>query len=57
MIGVIDASNEASLRLHHRLGFSPCGSIREAGRKFDRWLDLQLVQRLLEPASTGGAAM
>jgi L-amino acid N-acyltransferase YncA len=56
MIGVIDSGNEASLRLHRSMGFEACGSIREAGRKFDRWLDLQLVQLLLAPARIGGAA-
>lgn len=54
MIGVIDAGNEVSLRLHRAQGFVSCGSIREAGRKFGRWLDLQLVQLLLAPERIGG---
>ncbi|MCA1964004.1 MAG: N-acetyltransferase family protein [Prosthecobacter sp.] len=48
MIGVIDAENTASIALHERLGFQHCGSIRHAGYKFGRWLDLVLYQRLLE---------
>ncbi len=50
MIGGIDATNEASLRLHAALGFVPVGTLREVGRKFDRWLDLVLVQKWLRPA-------
>ena len=45
MIGAIDASNEASLRFHERLGFAPVGHLREVGRKFGRWLDLVFMQK------------
>jgi len=48
MIGGIDGANMASIRLHQSLGFSKCGEIREAGFKFDRWLDLHFYQRFLE---------
>lgn len=47
MIGGIAADNLASLRMHEQLGFVECGVIRQAGYKFDRWLDLVLVQYLL----------
>jgi phosphinothricin acetyltransferase len=46
MIGGIDADNTASIRLHERFGFEPTGHLREVGRKFDRWLDLVLMQRI-----------
>lgn len=47
MIGVIDAGNQISIALHEKLGFAPCGAIREAGFKFRRWLDLALYQKML----------
>jgi L-amino acid N-acyltransferase len=48
MIGGIDASNAASLRLHARLGFEQVAHFRQVGRKFDRWLDLVFVQRFVD---------
>jgi len=47
MIGGIDAANAASIALHRSLGFTPCASIRQAGFKFGRWLDLEFYQLLL----------
>jgi L-amino acid N-acyltransferase len=47
MVGGIDGSNSESLRFHARLGFEQVAYFREVGRKFDRWLDLVFVQRLL----------
>ena len=43
----IDATNDASIRLHERFGFESAGRLSEVGRKFDRWLDLVFVQRRL----------
>jgi len=37
----------ASIALHRSLGFEIVGELREAGRKFDRWVDVTLMQRLL----------
>jgi L-amino acid N-acyltransferase YncA len=48
MVGGIDAANEASLRLHERLGFQRVAHFREVGRKFGRWLDLVFVQRFID---------
>lgn len=47
IIAAIDAANETSLRLHRRFGFVECGRFREVGHKFDRWLDVVYLQRLL----------
>jgi len=47
LVGVIDATNEASRGLHRRLGFTHCGTVREAGFKFGRWLDVEYWQLLL----------
>ncbi len=43
----INASGEASLALHRRCGFELVGVEREVGRKFSRWHDVVLMQRLL----------
>jgi phosphinothricin acetyltransferase len=47
MIGGIDAENNASVRLHQRLGFEYTGRLKEVGFKFGRWLDLLFVQKIL----------
>ncbi len=43
----IDATNEASLRLHAAFGFERVAHFREVGFKFGRWLDVIYMQRLL----------
>ncbi len=48
MVGAIDATNQASISLHEKLGFRLSGTIREAGFKFGRWLDLALYQLVLD---------
>ena len=47
LIAGIDASNVASIALHSSLGFRCCGTVREAGYKFGRWLDLEFWQLIL----------
>lgn len=47
MVAGIDAANAGSIRMHERLGFERAGLLRQVGRKFDRWLDLVLMQRLI----------
>jgi phosphinothricin acetyltransferase len=39
--------HEASIGLHASLGFAIVGTEREVGRKFGRWLDVVVMQRLL----------
>jgi len=48
MVGVIDATNAASIALHRQRGFTHCGTVREAGFKFGRWLDVEFWQLLLQ---------
>jgi phosphinothricin acetyltransferase len=48
LIGGIDAANQASIALHLKLGFQCCGTIRHAGFKFGRWIDLQFYQLILD---------
>lgn len=43
MVAGIDADNAGSIELHRRLGFVEAGVLREAGYKFDRWLDLAFM--------------
>jgi phosphinothricin acetyltransferase len=43
----IEASSTASRSLHARCGFELVGIERQVGRKFNRWLDVAVMQRLL----------
>ncbi len=43
----IEASGTASRALHARCGFELVGIEREVGRKFNRWLDVAIMQALL----------
>ena len=47
MVAAVDGENEGSVTFHERLGFAVVGRMPEVGRKFDRWLDLVLLQRIL----------
>ena len=49
VIAGVEATNTASLHLHERLGFTQVAYLPEVGRKFDRWLDLVLLHRTLQP--------
>jgi L-amino acid N-acyltransferase YncA len=46
-IARIVGNHEASIALHSRCGFTTIGTEREVGRKFGRWLDVVLMQRML----------
>jgi phosphinothricin acetyltransferase len=43
----IVGGHEASIKLHRNCGFELVGVEREVGRKFGRWLDVILMQKLL----------
>jgi L-amino acid N-acyltransferase len=43
----ITATSEASIALHRSCGFALVGIEREVGRKFNKWLDVALMQALL----------
>jgi L-amino acid N-acyltransferase len=47
MIAGVDADNHGSIAFHERLGFTRVAHFREVGYKFDRWLDLVFLQRML----------
>jgi L-amino acid N-acyltransferase YncA len=44
LVAGIDAENAVSIGLHRKLGFTHSGTIRRAGFKFGRWLDLAFYQ-------------
>ena len=45
IVAGIDGENAASIRFHERLGFVEVARLPSIGFKFDRWLDLVLMQR------------
>jgi len=47
MVAAIDAANQGSIELHRRLGFEEAGVLKEAGHKFERWLDLLFMTKRL----------
>ena len=47
ILAVIDAENEPSIRLHARFGFERVGLFKQVGFKFNRWLDVAYMERLL----------
>jgi phosphinothricin acetyltransferase len=47
VIARIVGGHEASIALHRACGFEEIGREKEVGRKFGRWLDVVLMQRLL----------
>lgn len=48
MVGAVEAGNAGSIALHERLGFRRVGLMPQVGQKFDRWLDLALLQLVLD---------
>ena len=57
MIAVIgDSGNQASIRLHERVGFTHAGTLHAVGWKHDKWLDVVTMQRALGLGATTGPA-
>lgn len=44
LIAGIDAANEKSIAMHKNFGFAHSGTIKKAGFKFNKWLDLAFYQ-------------
>ncbi len=55
MIGGVESGNAASIALHERLGFAEVGRMPQVGAKFGRWLDLSMLQLLLDDRATPDA--
>lgn len=51
MVAAIESGNQASIRLHERLGFVTTGQMPQVGIKFGRWLDLTFMQLSLNPGA------
>jgi L-amino acid N-acyltransferase YncA len=50
MLAVIgDSGNVGSIGVHRACGFEDVGVMKEVGRKFDRWVDVVIMQRALAP--------
>lgn len=48
MVSLIgDSENTASIGVHASLGFQHSGTMRKVGFKFDRWLDVVIMQKAL----------
>ena len=47
IIARVGGGNAASIALHEACGFEHVGVEREIGRKFNRWLDVAVLQRML----------
>ncbi len=47
VIAGITEGNDASVRLHTSLGFQHVGRLREVGRKFDQWQDVNFYELVL----------
>jgi phosphinothricin acetyltransferase len=48
IVATVATDNRSGLQLHEKLGFEAVGTIRNAANKFDRWMDITLVQRSLD---------
>jgi len=55
MVAAISGANPAAVAFHRRLGFVEVGRMPEVGRKWGRWLDLVLMQRILSGEKGAGA--
>jgi len=47
LVGVCCSESEASIGLLESCGFIRAGQLREVGRKFDRWLDIVILEQVL----------
>jgi phosphinothricin acetyltransferase len=56
IISQIVSENEPSLKMAERMGFERAGTLREVGRKFDRWLDVVMMQLILSGGDAPAAA-
>jgi len=48
LVGVIDASNAVSIKMHENEGFTLVGILKQSGYKFGKWLDAAFYQLILK---------
>jgi phosphinothricin acetyltransferase len=57
MLAVIgDSDNAGSIGVHRHCGFEHAGTMKAVGRKFDRWVDVVIMQRALGAGSSAPPA-
>lgn len=47
IVSLITSENEGSIHIHKKEGFTHCGTIQDAGKKFGRYLNVDIYQLLL----------
>ncbi|HEX6547163.1 MAG TPA: GNAT family N-acetyltransferase [Candidatus Dormibacteraeota bacterium] len=47
IVATVATDNRGGLKLHEAMGFKPVGTIKDGAYKFDRWMDITLLQRPL----------
>jgi phosphinothricin acetyltransferase len=47
LVAGISAENLGAIAFHQAIGFKKVGHVANAGRKFERWMDLILLQKML----------
>lgn len=47
IVALVCSENDASIALAKSCGFNQCGLLKELAFKFDRWLDLIILQKVL----------
>jgi L-amino acid N-acyltransferase YncA len=58
LIAVIgDSANAGSIGVHHSVGFDHVGVLKSCGWKFDRWLDVVLMEKPLGSGNTTPASL
>lgn len=50
MVAAVSSANPGAVRFHQRMGFAEVGRMPEVGFKAGRYLDLILLQKMLDPA-------
>ena len=48
IVAGIEASNEASIKLHNKFGFTEVAHFKEVGFKFGRWMDLKFLELIID---------
>jgi phosphinothricin acetyltransferase len=51
-----DSNNAGSIGVHRALGFTPVGTIQSCGWKFDRWLDIVIMEKAIGAGDTAPPA-